>query len=476
MTAEDQKEMTGNFLVLEDESGLSREDYQVKMLMRNRIPMFLDCRVRILDGRLFFYYDTEGMQTLEERFGGRPFCRRDMEELLTAIHQALGQAEAYLLDPSGVLLEPGYIFASSEAGGYRFCHMPGRSMTFSRAFRALSEYLLDHLDYSDEESVILGYGIYKTAREEHACMESLLALLTERRAKGNRREESLWEAKEEKESVFPKSARCSGQGLDGIMSQTQEERPKGAGLRPRRTRTDRRTPRFSEKKKKEEKKKSAWKKWIAGGIGVLAAGSIVFYRRGLLGGMSGKGETVIIYAGSQNPDAGFLAGGIRQSFGLAGWVIPAAFAAALVLFFVWRWRKGKRSSREACTEGRPLEAGHRGGSGPEPEPVLSPTVFLPDYPGEERKLIRTDTQEEVCLTGEVFRIGKAPQMTDYCVEEEAVSRLHAKLLREGKEWYIQDMNSTNGTYVNGRRVKASERLLLVQGDELLLADVPFLFL
>ena len=67
-------------------------------------------------------------------------------------------------------------------------------------------------------------------------------------------------------------------------------------------------------------------------------------------------------------------------------------------------------------------------------------------------------------------------MTDYCVEEEAVSRLHAKLLREGKEWYIQDMNSTNGTYVNGRRVKASERLLLVQGDELLLADVPFLFL
>ena len=94
MTAEDQKEMTGNFLVLEDESGLSREDYQVKMLMRNRIPMFLDCRGRILDGRLFFYYDTEGMQTLEERFGGRPFCRRDMEELLTAIHQALGQAEA----------------------------------------------------------------------------------------------------------------------------------------------------------------------------------------------------------------------------------------------------------------------------------------------------------------------------------------------------------------------------------------------
>ena len=87
-------------------------------------------------------------------------------------------------------------------------------MTFSRAFRALSEYLLDHLDYSDEESVILGFGIYNTAREEHACMESLLALLTERREKGNRREESLWEEKEEKESVFPKSARCSGQGLD----------------------------------------------------------------------------------------------------------------------------------------------------------------------------------------------------------------------------------------------------------------------
>jgi len=42
---------------------------------------------------------------------------------------------------------------------------------------------------------------------------------------------------------------------------------------------------------------------------------------------------------------------------------------------------------------------------------------------------------------------------DFRIDDNSVSRRHAKLTRDGDELYIEDLNSTNGTYVNGAPVK-----------------------
>lgn len=44
------------------------------------------------------------------------------------------------------------------------------------------------------------------------------------------------------------------------------------------------------------------------------------------------------------------------------------------------------------------------------------------------------------------------QDSDIWIEDNTISRKHFKIKREGKEYTIQDLNSTNGTYVNSRRV------------------------
>jgi len=52
----------------------------------------------------------------------------------------------------------------------------------------------------------------------------------------------------------------------------------------------------------------------------------------------------------------------------------------------------------------------------------------------------------------IIRIGKADD-NDYVADEEHVSRYHAKLERNEKgELLIEDLNSTNGTYVNGDQI------------------------
>ncbi len=55
-----------------------------------------------------------------------------------------------------------------------------------------------------------------------------------------------------------------------------------------------------------------------------------------------------------------------------------------------------------------------------------------------------------------FTVGRGPQ-NSLCLPDAAVSRYHAQIVRLGRDFLLQDLGSTNGSYVNGTRV--SEQLL-----------------
>ena len=58
--------------------------------------------------------------------------------------------------------------------------------------------------------------------------------------------------------------------------------------------------------------------------------------------------------------------------------------------------------------------------------------------------------------GESLRIGAAAD-NDFRVEVTGISRHHARIVRDGADFWLEDSGSTNGTFVNGLRV-ARERL------------------
>jgi len=66
------------------------------------------------------------------------------------------------------------------------------------------------------------------------------------------------------------------------------------------------------------------------------------------------------------------------------------------------------------------------------------------------------------LPGNVKTIGRAPR-ADFIVDAPLVSRLHCQLTAGAAELEIVDLDSTNGTFVNGKRV---ERATLRRGDTL----------
>ena len=61
------------------------------------------------------------------------------------------------------------------------------------------------------------------------------------------------------------------------------------------------------------------------------------------------------------------------------------------------------------------------------------------------------TGQELPLNGRELHIGRAPN-SDLVINDEYASTQHAKLVLMNEDWLIQDLNSTNGTYLAGARV------------------------
>ncbi len=75
----------------------------------------------------------------------------------------------------------------------------------------------------------------------------------------------------------------------------------------------------------------------------------------------------------------------------------------------------------------------------------------------------------------VFTIGKKKEEADLTLEEASVSRVHARIIRENGMVYLEDLNSTNGTFKNGLRLQPYEKRRLDEGDEIRCGRVPFVF-
>ena len=60
-------------------------------------------------------------------------------------------------------------------------------------------------------------------------------------------------------------------------------------------------------------------------------------------------------------------------------------------------------------------------------------------------------------------------------DSSSVSRQHVRLLVQGNQIFIEDLNSTNSTFLNRQRLQPGQRYLLNHGDELRLGSVLLLF-
>ena len=72
-------------------------------------------------------------------------------------------------------------------------------------------------------------------------------------------------------------------------------------------------------------------------------------------------------------------------------------------------------------------------------------------------------------------LGKKKEEADYVIEDASVSRMHARITRDKEGIYLEDLNSTNGTFKNGLRLQPYEKRRLEKEDEIRLGKIVLFF-
>ena len=104
------------------------------------------------------------------------------------------------------------------------------------------------------------------------------------------------------------------------------------------------------------------------------------------------------------------------------------------------------------------------------------TVLLKARVKPNATLIRLHTQEKFHITTEICKIGKRALMVDICIRNNpTISREHCAIHFEEGEYYLEDKDSSNYTYLNGNRAMPGQKLLLNDGDQIRLSDEEFIF-
>jgi DNA-binding response OmpR family regulator len=94
-------------------------------------------------------------------------------------------------------------------------------------------------------------------------------------------------------------------------------------------------------------------------------------------------------------------------------------------------------------------------------PLDNAGPYLTDPSGHEHR-----------LTSQAETIGRAVEC-DIVIASKSVSRQHTRIRRDGRRWFVDDLGSTNGTWLNGERLTGS--LPLLDGDSLKVGDLTFIF-
>jgi hypothetical protein len=104
---------------------------------------------------------------------------------------------------------------------------------------------------------------------------------------------------------------------------------------------------------------------------------------------------------------------------------------------------------------------------PQPTEAVSPA----ELGLEQESWSLTSNGRTHALEGAKVVLGRSKD-ADVRVEDANVSRRHAELRREGTAWWIVDLDSTNGTELNGKRVS---RAKLGDGDTITLGATELVF-
>ena len=401
--------------------------YQLQMLTENQISYILPSSVLCSDGEVWISHNTGQCYNLQamlqsKRMDGSLF-RRLMEQICTCVEQT----EDYLLDPADLVLRAEYIFYDTEKEMVQVMCVPGYDHPVREQLREFLEILMPRFDHSDQTGERFLYECHAILTDEWKDFPALASYI------GNIG----------KQYTEP-GCSCERTHADGtdVKEEIAWQQRTGTDCAP--TGGNRYHRRQAEPE-------------------VYMAEDTIFSKRFFLYVLAGGAALALIIKYL------FFDGTTGTAiFGIV-WLLTLIVLAIMTV----RDKEDGQESEVAMREysGQKKTAMH---SVDEPQKL----------PGEPVRDSRVAAMKLVPLTNgalDPFRIPEGTatltigrdKTSDYRVTTTQISRVHARLFHRPDGLYIEDADSTNGTFINTKRIPAMTEQRLEKGDVVGFANEEF---
>lgn len=89
--------------------------------------------------------------------------------------------------------------------------------------------------------------------------------------------------------------------------------------------------------------------------------------------------------------------------------------------------------------------------------------------------VKDGVVEKISITKPSFVIGRLKDQVDFISKNNAVGKVHAEIISRDGLFYIKDLNSRNGTYINGERINSNIEYRIKDQDKITLANSEYIF-
>lgn len=384
--------------------------YEKNILRCHTLRCLLPCEFRLQDEKEYYYYETGIYTTLKERIN-----MIDPKLFFAYLIESFEETESYLLNLDHLKLEMELLFLDKEDHPV-LCYLPEYEKNILDQFRDFLEKCIEVISVEDKKKVRFYYEFHSFLVKEKPNIEQMRDYLEirpkEKAGKEQSKKETMPETAQEEQKCEPEIYEDYGKNYES---------------------------------KENIVRKRLWK--ICYGILCTA----------------GFGGT--IYSIIQIFKYGFyylFLIGCLCSFGAVGLGVYGFYK-------LWRNKQNKNlnvDSYEKIQDHTTLLD--------EKTMLLEDnekTVLLMEQP-IGRLIPENHELSEIVISDNGFIIGSSAEGTDYQIEGTGISRRHLKFYKEEEKVCCEDLNSTNGVKINGRKIS---KCLLYDGDRIKIGLEEFLF-
>lgn len=424
-----ERTLSGSYMKIKAENVAAFDE---QMLQKQKLSGLLPMEKCYVDGGVWYWYDISGKQSLDTFCRIKPLGEAFLKQILCSVCAQMEILEQHLIYTSCLQLEPELIYIVNHTQEIVFTALPGAEGEVAQGFCALMEYLLTKIDHKDAQAVRLAYEIYERTLQEGYRIKDIrdaIFVASEPQSHNTYMKES------ESQTMTPDSYTINS-GESGMMLRESLNKTEKQWMLA--NETEKRCEPTSETRKQRNEIKKQWKP--ANGI---------------------KEETM---------------GGKPAAQSVTTSKYKQIFSKMLKIWDEWKQKMKADQPKEDWLVVRPEDDVEEAAS-VNVHAQIHPTICLTDYREHPEGLLLYEGYEHfdnIRLGEKTVQVGQSEE-SDIKIAKDTISRIHARIEYREEEYYLEDLNSTNGTFVNDEPLSYKQETRLKTNDIVRFADVKYRF-